>query len=418
VRTAIVLFTRDLRVRDHPALASAAAAAERVVPLFVLDDAILGASSQALNRLGFLYESLADLRASLRSLGAPLVVRRGDVVAEVERIRRRTGAEALFLSADVSEYAQRREERLRRLRLEVHACPGVNVVDELKPYRVFTPYYRRWTEAPLRAPVRAPRLRAVPGLTLGAIPKPPPGRSPEVAEGGETAGRHRLETWLRSGLPRYDAERDLPASDAASRLSPYLHFGCLSPLGLVARLDGRPEAEGFIRQLAWRDFFAQLLLAEPASAREDLRPRGDRWNDDPEGLQAWRDGRTGYPLVDAGMRQLSREGWMHNRARLVAASFLTKHLYVDWRLGAAHFSELLIDGDLASNTGNWQWVAGTGADTRPNRVFNPTLQAKRYDPDGDYVRRYVPEAGTPDYLPPLVDHAEAVARFRRSRARR
>jgi deoxyribodipyrimidine photo-lyase len=200
---------------------------------------------------------------------------------------------------------------------------------------------------------------------------------------------------------------------------------------VVERAAGRPGAEPFLRQLAWRDFFHQLLAARPSASRDDYRPRRAAWNDDPEAFAAWREGRTGIPLVDAGMRQLAGEGWMHNRARLVAASFLTKHLAVDWRLGAAHFAELLVDGDVAQNSGNWQWAAGTGADTRPNRILNPVLQARRYDRGGEYVRRWVPEladvsgaaffepwrgGGVGGYPAPLVDPAESAAAWRRSSA--
>jgi deoxyribodipyrimidine photo-lyase len=256
--------------------------------------------------------------------------------------------------------------------------------------------------------------------------------SSELPAGGEAAGRRRLDRWVGTGLARYGELHDDLAADGTSRLSPYLHFGCLSPREVVERAAGSPGAEPFLRQLAWRDFFHQLLAARPEASRRDYRPRRDRWNDDEEGLAAWREGRTGFPLVDAGMRQLAREGWMHNRARLVVGSFLTKDLYVDWRLGAAHFSELLVDGDVAQNVCNWQWVAGTGADTRPNRVLNPALQARRYDPTGEYMRRYVEEledvpgsaifepwkhGGVGGYPPPLVDHAEAAARFRLKRAR-
>ena len=227
--------------------------------------------------------------------------------------------------------------------------------------------------------------------------------------------------------------RDDLADDSTSRLSPYLRFGCLSPLEVAERARGRAGGDAFVRQLCWRDFHYQLFAARPELARDDMRPRGDRWRDDDEALIAWKDGRTGYPLVDAGMRQLREEGFMHNRARLVTASFLTKHLYLDWRTGAAHFADLLVDGDIPNNVGNWQWVAGTGADTRPNRMFNPTRQAQRYDPSGAYVRRWVPELAEIDgaathepwklgmlapaeYPPPIVDHDEAVARFREARA--
>ena len=406
MRTAVVLLTRDLRVHDNPALTAAAQAAERVIPLFCLDERLLAESP---NRAAFLIESLADLRGRI-----PLVVRWGDPAAEVARL----GADAVFLSEDVSAYARVREERLGG-----HAFPGTTIVPvgEVKPYVVFTAYWNVWRALPRRAVLPPVELRPH-GIDLGDLPAPPPGRSPELPEGGEAAGRARLAAWDSSG---YGEGHDDLAGDRTSRLSPYLHFGCVSPLEAAERHPVEP----FVRQLCWRDFFAQLLLHHPRTPREDLRPRGDTWPGSGDALAAWKEGRTGYPLVDAGMRQLAREGWMHNRARLVVGSFLTKHLGVDWRHGAAHFSRLLVDGDLASNVGNWQWIAGTGADSRPNRVLNPTLQARRHDPDGDYVRRYVPELAhvegaavhepgllAPGYPAPIVGHAEAVAAFRARRA--
>ncbi len=181
--------------------------------------------------------------------------------------------------------------------------------------------------------------------------------------------------------------------------------------------DDGAGAEAFVRQLCWRDFHHQLLAARPETSRDDFRPRAAEWRVDADALQAWKDGRTGFPLVDAGMRQLLREGWMHNRARLVTGSFLTKHLGIHWREGAAHFFDHLVDGDVANNTGNWQWVAGTGTDTRPYRMLNPIRQSGRYDPDGIYARRYVEELGTQDYPEPIVEHEEAYARFRGAIAR-
>ena len=216
-----------------------------------------------------------------------------------------------------------------------------------------------------------------------------------MPEGGESAGRRRLDAWLDDGLARYVELADDLAADATSRLSPYLHFGCVSAGEVVARALEREGAEPFVRQLCWRDFNHQLLAARPELARDDLRPRSAAWRDDDEGFEAWREGRTGYPLVDAGMRQLMAEGFMHNRARLVAGSFLTKHLGIDWRRGAEHFFEQLVDGDVANNTANWQWVAGTGTDTRPNRRLSPSRQAERFDPDGAYVRRYLPDSARP-----------------------
>ena len=451
MNTVIVLFNRDLRVRDHPALAGAAATATHVVPAFVIDDRLLANGFARPNRLGFLLEALADLDGSLARRGARLVVRRGDVVAEALRLARRTRASAIFASADVSAYARARERRLRTACVEAglgfQTFPGVTVVPAgtLRPssggdhFRVFTPYWNSWRKAGLRSLARTPsRLSLPPGLVPGRLPGleelTPDLPSRWLPPGGETAGRARLAAWIRSGLHRYADRRDRLAADTTSRLGPYLHFGCVSPGEIAARLRGRAGAETFLRQLCWRDFHHQVTAAFPAIARQDYRPRGDRWRDDPFTFEAWKSGRTGYPVVDAAMRQLAREGFIPNRARLIAASFLVKDLGMDWRLGAAHFLDLLVDGDIADNSGNWQWVAGTGNDTRSNRVFNPTAQARRFDPDGAWVRQYVPElAGiarerihepwtldratrsTLDYPEPIVDHAAAAAVFRAGR---
>ncbi len=215
--------------------------------------------------------------------------------------------------------------------------------------------------------------------------------APGLLPGGEQAGRARAERWLSGSLASYGDRHDDLAGDQTSRLSSYLRFGCLSPLELAVAARGRPGGEEFCRQLAWRDFFYQVTAAFPDLGQTDYRPRGQAWRDDPDALAAWREGRTGVPIVDAGMRQLAAEGFMHNRARMITASFLTRDLRIDWRHGYRHFSALLADGDVASNAGNWQWVAGTGNNTRPNRVMNAQRQARRFDPAGDYVRRYVPE---------------------------
>ncbi|QFG26681.1 deoxyribodipyrimidine photo-lyase [Actinomadura sp. WMMB 499] len=394
--TSIMLFTRDLRVRDNPALAEACRAG-RVVPLFVLDDAILGRPA-APNRLRFLLDALACLRGSLRELGGDLVVRRGDPAAHVARLAERTGAGAVALADDRSVFAARRLAALRGLGPAVSVHPGVTVVPpgEVTPasgdhYRVFTPYWRAWDRAPRRRVEAVPEaVRLPPGVDPG--PLPPLAEltggpvSPELPEGGERAGRRRMEEWLRRDAAAYDDVRDDLAADRTSRLSPYLRFGCVSPLELAGA-----AGEGFRRQLAWRDFHHQVAAAFPDLPRRDYRPRGHRWNRDRDALDAWRDGLTGVPIVDAGMRQLRREGFMHNRARMITASFLTRNLRIDWREGLAHFDAWLLDGDVADDAGNWQWVAGTGNDTRPNRTLNPLRQASRFDPAGDYVRAYVPE---------------------------
>ncbi|MDF5754441.1 deoxyribodipyrimidine photo-lyase [Spongiactinospora sp. TRM90649] len=389
MRTVIVLFNRDLRVHDHPALSAACERAERVVPLFVLDPAV-----PAGLRHGFLLECLADLRASLRERGGELVVREGDAVTEAMRLAAELDAAAVHVSADVSALARRREERLAAERIEFARFPGVTVVppDELRPsgggdhYRVFTPYWNAWRRHPRRRVLPPPGEVRIPhGLAVGKPPRPPDGGS---MPGGESAARARADRWLRDGLSGYAEGHDDLAGDRTSRLSPYLRFGCLSPLELAGRAE---RGEDFVRQLCWRDFHHQVTYAFPRINRENYRRPERRWRHDPDALAAWREGMTGLPIVDAGMRQLLAEGWMHNRARLITAAYLVKRLGLDWRDGERHFFRHLLDGDVADNSGNWQWVAGTGNDTRPNRGFNPLRQAKRYDPSGDYVRRYVPE---------------------------
>ena len=343
--TAVVLFTRDLRFHDNPALAAAHREAERVIPLFVRDPAFQASE----RRLAFLDGLLGELPG--------LTVAHGDPVDEVGRF----APHAVYCSEDASPYAQRRERRLAD-RFDLRLFPGTTVVGlgDLKTYRVFTPYFRVWRAQPLRAveepPVAAP----------------------------ETDARRALAAWLRD-----DAE-------TGSHLSPYLHFGALSPLECVVRGEHKPE---FVRQLCWRDFYAQLLRSAP-----ELFRLGSPETED-ERFDAWRLGRTGYPAVDAGMRQLADEGWLPNRVRMVVASFLIHDLELDWRLGAAHFEKLLLDADVASNRGNWLWVVKNS-----HRIFNPTLQAKHL---ADYIDRWVTVDAS--YPPPIVDHDEVVSRKRASR---
>jgi deoxyribodipyrimidine photo-lyase len=400
MRTAVVLFTRDLRVHDNPALAAACANADQVVPLFVLDPAL---SSLSPNRNRFLHQALADLRATLRDKGGDLVLRSGDPVTEAMKLAGEVGATMLGVAADVTTYAKKRETRLQAAcdeqRIALRLFPGVTVVDPgtLRPggggpaYRVFTPYFRSWQSAKWRDEVATPRKITLPsGLSAGPMPAIPGGDSPHAADGGETEARRRLSAWLRAIDEYGDRHDDLPG-DATSRLSPYLRFGCLSPLAVAEAARSR-GAEPFVRQVCWRDFYYQVVNAFPRISTEAYRPgAADEWRADPDALKHWQDGLTGVPVVDAGMRQLRAEGWMHNRARLITAAFLTKHLGIDWRLGLKWFFRWLLDGDVPNNSGNWQWVAGTGNDSRPYRRFNPIRQAGRFDPEGVYVRRYIPE---------------------------
>ena len=447
IETALVLFNRDLRVHDHPALA-AAAKAERTLPLFVFDERLLRSRFAAPNRVAFMLEALRDLDRALRERGGRLFVRHGDPVREAVAAARECGARQIHFSADYSAYARAREEQLRLAceeeRIELVAHPGVTIVrpGAVRPaggdhFRVFTPYHRAWSALPLREPEPAPRRLAVPSkLNAGRLPalhslvagRPSQGRLP----GGESEGRKRMRAFLRDGLDGYEDGHDDLAGGGTSRLSAYIRWGCVSPLELAQKAGGSRGGAAFVRQLCWRDFHHQVLAATPSLPRRDYRPRRDRWSQSKRAFEVWQQGRTGYPLVDAAMRQLAEEGFMHNRARMTVASFLCKDLYVDWRAGARHFWDLLADGEIANNAGNWQWVAGTGNDTRPNRVLNPVRQAERFDPGGHYVRRYLPELESVrgkailrpwrmegferlDYPEPLVDHEEAAAAFKAHR---
>ncbi len=412
--TAIVWLRRDLRIHDHPALRAALDGAERVVCVFCLDDRLLHGRHASGPRTQFMLECLRDVDASLRDRGAGLVIRHGAPERELPALARAVGAEQVHFSADVSPFARARGEAtgqvLQDMGVELFAHPGLYVAGEPgeirtqkgKPHTVFTPYYRSWSGEARRDVVGAPR--EMPGLpsklAKGRIPSLAAlGLEQEVDEpvpGGEEEGRRRMHAWLRDGVHDYASNHDALGADRTSRLAPYLRFGCVSARELEGGLPRGEGADAFRRQLCWRDFYAQVLLHHPQNARSEFqqRYRGTiRWSYAEKCFGAWKEGRTGFPLVDAGMRQLRREGHMHNRARLVVGSFLTKDLGIDWRWGERWFMRLLLDGDQSNNNGNWQWIASVGVDPQPafRRIYNPALHMERFDPDGSYVREYVPE---------------------------
>jgi deoxyribodipyrimidine photo-lyase len=422
--TSILWLRRDLRVHDHPALEAARERADHLVPVFCFDDRLLHGRHASGPRTQFLLECLADLDRSLTARGSRLVVRRGRPEIEIAKLVSQTGADAVHFTGDVSGFARRRDARVvGALGVGAHEHPGLFALDDLDairtgngdPYTVFTPFHRAWARVPRRpvhgAPRRLPPLP--PGLDPGRLPRLSDlGLGQEVEEpqpGGEHHARKSTRAFASDHAQGYADNRDLVAAPGTSRLSPHLHFGCVSP----RELEDRVLSEAFRRQLCWRDFYAHVLLHFPANAHSEhqARYRGTiRWSHAQKRFEAWCEGRTGYPLVDAAMRQLRCEGWMHNRARLVVGSFLTKDLGIDWRWGERWFMRLLLDGDQASNNGNWQWIASVGVDPQPafRRMFNPARQQARFDPDGAYVRRYLPElADGTGYPDPIVDHANA-----------
>jgi len=408
VARTLLWFRRDLRLTDHPALLTAAEDGD-VVPLFVVDPRLWRPAGPP--RRAWLVRSLQALDGDL---DGGLVIRSGDPRDVVPALAADVGADRVHVTADAGPYGRERDadvaaalarddRRLVRTGTPYAVGPGTLVTGSGTPYQVFTPFLRAWTAhgwpAPAPRPAGLRTARGVDGEPLPPVPDLAGVRLPEV---GEAAARARWEAFRDGALDAYATARDRPGIDGTSSLSAPLKYGEIHPRTLLADLAGR-RGDGptsYRAELAWREFYADVLWHRPATAREYLRPQYARMrHDDParspaadERLQAWREGRTGYPFVDAGMRQLRAEGWMHNRVRMIVASFLVKDLHLEWQVGARHFMHWLRDGDLASNQHGWQWAAGSGTDAAPYfRVFNPVAQGLRFDPDGGYVRRYVPE---------------------------
>jgi len=446
-RPAVWWVRRDFRLSDNPALRAAIDGGPAVLPLFVLDPALLKSAGHS--RRAWLMAALHALDVDLRGGGGPgLSVVRGKPATVVPRVARACEAEQVHISADFGPYGRRRDglvrDALSTVNVELTAtgspyavAPGTLKNKTDTPFQVFSPFHRAWAEVGVRGPAAAVKTADVDWIAADQrtdIEDP----DPELRGlAGEKPAGANWHTWLeldRDGVSDYDKNHDFPGPDGTSHLSVALRWGHLHPRTVLADLALKRSkgAVALARQIAWRDFFADVLFHRPDAVTQPIRPEFAKMpTDEPDAdsraaalLKAWQDGRTGYPLVDAGMRQLLVDGWMHNRVRMVTASFLIKDLHIGWWHGAAWFMERLRDGDISQNQLNWQWVAGCGTDAAPYfRVFNPTGQAEKFDSDGSYIRRYVPElAHTPsDYLhepwtnpdglpanypPPIVNHAD------------
>ena len=422
----ILWFRRDLRLADNPALHQALATGRAVLPVYVWDERLEGRAIGAASRL-WLDKSLRALDADLRARGGRLILRSGDAEAQLHRLIAETGADQVFMNRLFEPEAFARDADIAHgLKAEGVECRGFNASLMVRPgavlngsgqaYKVFTPFLKALlTAAEAPAGLDAPEAVSVPdGVVSEAVedwglhPTRPDWSKGFVGTPGEAGAKAALAAFVAGGLKTYATDRDRPDRARTSGLAAHLHWGEIGPWRAIeavraAAAEGRvpgAEAEKFVAEIGWREFSAHLLHHFPYLPERAFRPEYDAmpWRDDPEGLAAWKAGRTGYPLVDAGMRQLWATGTMHNRVRMVVASFLIKHLLIDWREGEAWFWDCLTDADLASNVQNWQWTAGSGADAAPYfRIFNPVAQGEKFDPAGRYVRRWVPEvARLPD----------------------
>ncbi len=407
-------FRRDLRLADHPALGEAAKSADEVVPLFVVDPSLWRPAGAA--RRHYLLGSLAALDLDM---GGALVRRTGSPEETVVALAREAGASSVHISADYGPYGAARDRAVEQALNEIGVdlvrsgspyaiAPGRVVKGDGTPYRVYSPFYRAWLAHGWRAPATPPDtlpngfrwakdISSDPAATEHQIG--PFSSELHLPPAGEAAALERWHQFRGEALAHYKEDRNRPDVEGSSRLSVHLKYGEIHPRTLLAELGDSADHEVFRKELAWREFYADVLHHAPDTAREYLRPEFARmpYDSGPNAdarLLAWQRGETGYPIVDAGMRQLLHEGWMHNRVRMIVASFLVKDLHLEWQLGARWFMRHLVDGDIASNSHGWQWTAGSGTDASPYfRIFNPITQGQRFDPAGDYVRRYVPELG-------------------------
>lgn len=394
----IFWFRRDLRLTDNPALLAAISESDEIIPVFIMDQEIAKRAGD--HRRAYLADSL---RALDHSLNGALHVLSGDPTKVLADLMSRKGASSVHVAAEYAPYGVARDARVEAAGIELTktgsiyaVAPGRVRKSDDTPYKVYTPFFKAWAAHGWRPPVAAPKSipTVAPDKSEREFPEwvAPEGASLQPA--GEQAAMARWKTFLSDEIDNYDEQRNLAAIDGTSKLSPHLRWGEIHPRTLLAPLGTSKGHEVFRKEIAWREFYADVLHHNMHTSRDYYAPRfaGMRYDKPGKQFTAWSEGKTGYPFVDAAMRQLVREGWMHNRTRMVVASFLVKDLHLEWQHGANFFMKYLVDNDVASNSHGWQWTAGCGTDASPYyRIFNPIEQGKRFDPEGDYIRKYLPE---------------------------
>lgn len=398
-KTSIIWFRRDLRINDHPALLAAVESAEQIIPIFILDKAQIKDAGAKL--LAYMAQSLRSLD---ESLGNNLHIIEGDQVEVLSALIKKHDVQEVHISAEYERYGAERDARVESAGIKLvrtgspyAVTPGrVLKPSDGTPYKVYTPFYRGWRTHGWRAPAVTPKSMnfVQPTAEYRNFPDFKLPQGVEIIQAGEAAALSRFKEFTKKGLDTYDENRNFAGIDGTSKMSTYLKFGEIHPRTLLKGLGEDKAHDTFRKEIAWREFYADVLFHNPMTDREYYAPRFADMRYDKPGAQfkAWCEGKTGYPFVDAAMRQLIKEGWMHNRTRMVVASFLVKDLHLEWQLGERFFAEHLVDFDVASNAHGWQWTAGTGTDASPYyRVFNPIEQGKRFDENGDYIRKYVPE---------------------------
>ena len=395
----IIWFRRDLRLSDHPALLAAMSDSDEIVPVFILDKQQIAEAGSKL--LAYMSQSLRALDASL---GNRLHIIEGDQVEVLKELIELYNVSEVHISTEYERYGAERDARVEAAGIPLvrtgspYAVAPGRVLKESDgtPYRVYTPFYKNWCIHGWRAPAKKPtEIKApIPADKYRAFPDFPVPTGAEIIEAGEDAALKRFKEFTKTYLDHYDENRNLAGIDGTSKMSSYLKFGEVHPRTLLANLGESKAHDTFRKEIAWREFYADVLFNNPHTDTDYYAPRFKemRYDEPGEKFKAWCEGRTGYPFVDAAMRQIVREGWMHNRTRMVVASFLVKDLHLEWQHGANFFADHLVDFDIASNAHGWQWTAGTGTDASPYyRVFNPIEQSKKFDSNGDYIRKYVPE---------------------------